>query len=161
MSSTYTDRNNPCSRWTSVHSQFWYYFTSKVRIKKLPRIVFPITTRLMDDNIDFVQEVPQDHQYLRRIFLPFICRGRRIHTSGHSDLGIMSFLGASSNLHLGVGRYCISCLSVTIWYSCNNIHYLCGSHLGCRRALLSKNCVGTRVVCYNVPSEHDSAFVFL
>ena len=29
--------------------------------------------------------------------LGHLCRGRRIHTSGHSDLGVLSNLGASSN----------------------------------------------------------------
>ena len=49
MSSTQTDRNNPCLRWTWAH--------------------------------DFGH----------------LCCGRRIHTSGHSDFGILSNLGASSN----------------------------------------------------------------
>ena len=47
--------------------------------------------------------------------------------------------GGVLQIYLSAGRYCISCLSVTIWQSCNNIHYFCGSHLGRRRALFSKN----------------------
>ena len=45
---------------------------------KLLRIVFPIAIQLMDDHINFVQEVPRDLQFCR----------------GHS---IVSNLGASSN----------------------------------------------------------------
>ena len=43
----------------------------------------------------------------------------------------------------------------------HNLHYFCGSHLGRRRALFSKKCKGFRVVFHNVTPEHDSAFVFL
>ena len=39
---------------------------------------------------------------------------------GRSDFGIWSSLGASSN------STWVGCLSVTIWQSCNNIHYFCG-----------------------------------
>ena len=39
-----------------------------------------------------------------------LCRGRRIHTAGHSDLGILSNLGASLQFYWCVGRYCIKLL---------------------------------------------------
>ena len=55
----------------------------------------------------------------------------------HSDFGILSSLGASSNL--SVRGYCISWLSVAIW---NNIHHFCGGHLRRRRALISKKLHG-------------------
>ena len=63
-----------------------------------------------------------------------LCRGIRIHTSGHSDSRILSNLGASSNFYLSVGRYCIRCLSVAIW------------QLGRRRTLISTNCADSRVL---------------
>ena len=62
--------------------------------------------------------------------------------------------GSVLRFYLSVGRCCISCLSVTIWQSCNNIHYFCGSHLDGRSAMFCKNCGGSRVVYYNVITEH-------
>ena len=58
-----------------------------------------------------------------------LCRGRCVQTSGHSDFGLLSNFGASSNFYLNLNRYCISCLSFTTWRSCNNVHNLCSSHL--------------------------------
>ena len=46
----------------------------------------------------FVQEIPRDLQFFLMI-LAIWCRGRCIQTSGHSDLGILSNQGASSNFH--------------------------------------------------------------
>ena len=76
--------------------------------------------------------------------------------SGHSELGFLSNLGKSSNF-TWVSRYCISCLSCESWQSCNNIHDICSSHLGRRRALFN---AGSRVVFHFATSEPDSAFVF-
>ena len=38
--------------------------------------------------------------------------------------------GSTLQFYLRKDRYCISCLSVTIWYSCDNVHYFCSSYLG-------------------------------
>ena len=47
MSSTFSDRNNPCFRWTNMHSECGI---SLIQIlMKLLRIVFPMAIRLMDD----------------------------------------------------------------------------------------------------------------
>ena len=62
--------------------------------------------------------------------------------------------------YLGVGRHCISCLSFATWQSCNNIHDLCSSHLWCRWALFSEDCVGSRIVLYNLSSEGSSSAFF-
>ena len=40
----------------------------------------------------------------------------------------------------------------------HDVHDFCSNHLGHRRALFSENCVGSRVVFYNVSQQHDSAF---
>ena len=67
----------------------------QVLMKLLP-LVFPKAIQLLDDHTNFVQEVPWDLQGFAHD-LGHSCRGRRIQTSGHSDLGILSNLGASSN----------------------------------------------------------------
>ena len=69
MSSTKTDRTNPCFRWTNVQSQFGI-FPIQV-LTKLPPNVFPITIWLMDDHINFVQEVPRDLQCLPKISVTY------------------------------------------------------------------------------------------
>ena len=57
--------------------------------------------------------------------------------------------GSILQFYLSACWYCISCLSVPIWQSCNNSHYYCGCHLGRRRALLSKDCTSSIVVFYD------------
>ena len=44
-----------------------------------------------------------------------LCLGRRIHTSGHSDFGILMNFGASSKIHQNECCYGFSCLSITVW----------------------------------------------
>ena len=68
----------------------------------------------------FVREELLDLQYLFMILA--ICVIRTILT-----------LGASTHSWLGVGRYCIGCLSCTFWKSCNDTHCFCGRHLRRRR----------------------------
>ena len=65
---------------------------------KLLRSVFPIAIRLMDDRTSFVQEVPRDLQFFHDFGHCSV--ERWIQTSRHSDVGILSNLGASSNLYL-------------------------------------------------------------
>ena len=69
-SSTYTDRSNPCLRWANIHSQFGPY---KFRSRGTTG------SSILDND------------------LGHLCRGRRIQTFGHSEFGILSNLGASSN----------------------------------------------------------------
>ena len=49
--------------------------------------------------------------------------------SKHLDILIWEFwtIWEHPPIFLSVGRYCISCLFVTIWQSCNNIHNFCDS----------------------------------
>ena len=99
-----------------------------------------MATWLMDVRTNFVQRGTTGSSMFDH--MGHLCRGTRIQTSGHSDLGILSNLGTSSNYtHDGISRYCISCLSTCAsWQSCNNIHDFCSSHLGRRRALFSLAC---------------------
>ena len=100
---------------------------------KLLRIVFPKTN---PRSWMTVQEVPRDLQSLPMIWA--ICCGRRIHTSEHSDLGILSTLGTSSKL--GLGRYCTSCTSRPSQpgnLAITSIIFGNG-HLGRKRALIRK-----------------------
>ena len=84
-----------------------------------------------------------------------LCRGRRIFSSGHSDVG--AFLQFSKS----IGRCSISCLSCPTRRSCNNIHYFFrSSHLGRRRAHCECR-VCTWVIFHFDSSEHDSAFELL
>ena len=62
---------------------------------------------------------------------------------------------------LGVSRYGVSCLSITIRKSCNDVHLFCCCHLSRRRALFSKERMGFRVVFYTVTSQYDSIFILL
>ena len=52
-------------------------------------------------------------------------------------------------------------MSSTVWQPCNDIHYLCGRRLRCRRTLFCAYSVGAWIVFYDVTLEHDSSFVFL
>ena len=58
------------------------------------------------------------------------CRGKRIHTSGHCDLGFFNNFEASS-IFLGISRYCVRCLSCASWQSGDDIHDFCCCHLRC------------------------------
>ena len=57
MSSTDTEKNNPCFRRTTRHSQFGVHFPIQVPIE-LPRIVFLAAILPMGVDINFVQKVP-------------------------------------------------------------------------------------------------------
>ena len=58
-----------------------------------------------------------------------LCRGRRIHMSGHSDFVIFSNFRASSIFDLGISRYCVSCVSCATQQSGDDIHDFCCCHL--------------------------------
>ena len=111
-------------------------------------LVFRRITQPVDDHTNFVQEVARDLQCLPMILAMYAVED----VSKRPDSPIL-------NLNLGVSRYCVGCLSCTVRWSCNDIHHFCGSHLGRRRALFSKNCMGSRVVSYNVTSQHASTFI--
>ena len=55
----------------------------------------------------------------------------------------------------------LRCLTSASWSPRNNIHHFCWCHLRRRRALLKKSCIGSRLVLYNVTSEHGPSCVFL
>ena len=93
MSSTYTDENNPISRCTNKHSQFGIFsqpcfnriFSNCLSHNSIAK-GWPYRFRSRGTTGSSIL----DHDFGR------LCRGRRIQTSGHSDLGIFNNLGASS-----------------------------------------------------------------
>ena len=92
-------------------------------------------------------------------FWPFV--SWKTYPKIHRDIltEILSNLGASSIFTWVFCRYGVSCLSIAVWWSCHDIHYFCCCHLRRRRALLSKDCKGSRVAV--VTSEHDSSCTLL
>ena len=71
----------------------WFFFSIQVPIE-FPRIVFPTPILPMGVHINFVRKVPSSMIAQK---IGHLCRGRRIHTSGHCDLGIVSNLEAPSD----------------------------------------------------------------
>ena len=142
-----TQKSNPCFRWTNIHSQFGVF--SHPSSIKLLRIVFPISNpangwpyKFRSRGTTGSSKFPHDFGHL--------CRGRRIQISGHSDFGILSNLGASYNFTwVYADTASAACPSQPGNLAITSIIF-CSSHLGRRRALFSEDCVGSRVVLYNV-----------
>ena len=155
MSSTFTDKNNPWFRWTKRQSQFGSF-------------LHPSSNRISSNC--FSHKNPANgcpYKFRSKSTIFNDCPGIRSFVSCKTYPYVWTFWltnceqpGSVIRFYLSVGRCCISCLSVTIWQSCNNIHYFCGSHLDGRSAMFCKNCGGSRVVYYNVITEHDSAFEY-
>ena len=143
MSSTYTDKRRPYLWWTNMHSQFGTFSN-------------PSSNKASSNSL---HSNPMGSCQCSPKISAILWRGKRTHTSGHSDFWMFSNLGASSNFAC-VSKYCISCLSVTIWKSCNNIHDFCDSHLWRRRTLLCENGVSSWIIFYNVPRSTTLPFVF-
>ena len=94
MSSSCTDKNNPCFLWTNRHSQFGTYShlsfnqtSSNCRFHNSPAKGWPY---------EFLSRGTTGASILDHD-LGHLCRGRRIQMSGHSGFGIFSNLGPSSN----------------------------------------------------------------
>ena len=94
-SSTYTDKNNPFSRWTKRHSQFGIFSHpcfnrsfSNCFSHNSPAKRWPYRFRSRGTTGSSIL----DHDF------GHLCRGRRIQMSGHSDFGIFNNLWASSIL---------------------------------------------------------------
>ena len=89
LPSTYTDKNKPCIQWANRHSQFfpsnsqWNLF--KLSLPQVPSKWMSVQVSFKWNNKSsmFIQDLGQ------------VWRGRRIHTSGHSDILILSNLGTS------------------------------------------------------------------
>ena len=155
VSSTFTDKNNPWFRWTKRQSQFGSF-------------LHPSSNRISSNCFSHnnpANGCPYKFRSKSTIFND--CPGIRSFVSWKTYPYVWTFWLRNCEqprsvlrFYLSVGRCCISCLSVTIWQSCNNIHYFCGSHLDGRSAMFCKNCGGSRVVYYNVITEHDSAFEY-
>ena len=99
----------------------------------LLRIAFPTTILRMDDRTNFRSRGTTKSLFFCQD-LGHLCRGRRNHISGHSDFGNSEQSG-SLHLYLSVGKYCTSCLFVTIGsyrrrlqsrlVQCHNVARLC------------------------------------
>ena len=158
MSSTYIDKNKPCFRWTNKHSQFGTFshpssnrVSSNCLSHNNPANGCPYKFRSRGTTASSMFAHDLGH----------LCRGRCIHTSGPSDFGILGHLGASSNF---------------TWVYADTASAACPSQPG-NLAIKSttfaavirvadepcsvKNCISSRVVFYNVTTEHDSAFLLL
>ena len=134
MSSTFTDKNTPCFRWTSKHSQFGFFPT---QVLKTP------SNCLSHYNLAS-GGCPYD--FLSRS----TTRSSMFAQAGPSDSGILSNLGASSKFTWVWGDPApAACPSQSVNLAITSIDYFCGSHLGRTWALFSKNCTGSRVVFHN------------
>ena len=102
MSSTHTDKNNPCFRWANYSSR--NTTSSNCLSHKRPASVCPyrFRSRGTTESSDVWQG-----------FLGHLCRGRRSHISGHSDFPPFNNFGVLHS-YLGVSRYCVGGLSCTI-----------------------------------------------
>ena len=67
--------------------------------------------------------------------------------------------GSILHLYLSVCWYGISCLSVSVKWSHNDVHYFCWCHLRRWRSLFCKYCSCTWVDFYCVTPKHDSSYV--
>ena len=157
MSSTYTDKNNPFSRWTKRHSQFGIFsqpcfnrIFSNCLSHNGPAKGWPCRFRSRGTTASSML----DHDF------GHLCFGRRIQISGHSDFGIFNNVGAFSIFYLGISRYCVCCLSCASWQSGFDIHDFC-CHLWCWWPLFSEYCIWAWIILHNVTSEHNSTFVVL
>ena len=93
LSSTYTDKNNPFSRWTKRHSQFGSFSQpcfKRIFSNCLSPVVLPKRWPYRFRSRGTTGSSILDHDF------GHLCRGRRIQMSGHSDLGIFKNLWASS-----------------------------------------------------------------
>ena len=121
------------------------------------QIAYHITVLPKDDHTDFAKE--------ERLGLPYwtmiLCRGTRIQMSGQFRFWKFQQFWNIFHFYLSTSRYCVSCLSCATRQSGDDIHDFCCRHLWCWWSLLCKNCVGARIIFYNVTSEYNSAVVFL
>ena len=94
-------------------------------------------------------------------FLASYCRGRRIHTSGHSDFGILSNLWASTIFTwVYAAAASAACLAQSGNLAMTSITFA-GVQLWSRRALFSEYCVCSWIAFHNVSSKHNCSFVLL
>ena len=155
MSSQYTDKNSPFSRWTKRHSQFGMFsqpcfnrIFSNCLSHNSPAKGWPYRFRSRGTTGSSIL----DHDF------GHLCRGRRIQMSGHSDLGIFNKLWASS---------------IFTWVKADTASAACPSQPGnlemismifscCHlRSLFSEYCIRSWIVLYNITTEHNSTFIFL
>ena len=158
LSSTYTDKNNPCFLWTNRHSQFGAFShpsfvktSSNYRSHNSP--AEGVTIQIpFKRNFWVIHTGPWFRPFVSWKGYPYVL-----------TFCLWNFEQSGSILHfnLSVSWYGIGCLSFTILYFRNDIHDLGCSHVRRRRALFSENCVGSRIVFNNVTTENNSTFFLL
>ena len=104
----------------------------------------------------FRSREPVGHQCLTND-LGFLCLGRRIHISGHSDFGILNNLGAPFIFTCVCEQICPA-KSASLAMTSITFAAIIG---GRRRTLFCEYRVCTRVIFYYVSSEHDWSSVLL
>ena len=138
MSSTYTDKNNPFSRWAKRHSQFGIFS-------------HPCFNRTFSNCLS--------HNSPAKGW-PYRFRSRATtessmldHDLGHLCFGLWNFQYRWGIFHfdLGVSWYFVRCLSCAPWQSGYDIHDFCRRHLWCWRSLFCKYCIRSRIIFHNVP----------
>ena len=113
MSSTVSDRNNPCFRWTNIHFQFGPF--SHTSSNKTSSNCLSHNNPTNGWPTNFVQGVPQDLQCLPRSLA--ICVGEDV--SICLDILTSVFWAIWERPPILPGckqiKYCMSCLSFTTW----------------------------------------------
>ena len=157
ISSTFSDRNKACFRCTKIHSQFGIFSYPSFK-KASSNCLLHNKPRLMDDRTSFLQEVRRALQLSQWIW-PFVSWKTYPNIC---TFWFWNFEQSGSSLPNFTWVYAdtasAACPSQPGNLALTSIIF-CSSHLGRRRALFSEDCVGCRIVLYNVHLEHDSVLL--
>ena len=158
MSSTKTDENNPCFRWANRHSQCGAF--SHPSSNSTSSNCLSLNNRANGCPYKF-RSIGTTESSMHDHALGHVCRERRIHTPGQSDFEFFQQSGSIVQFYLSVRGHCISCLSVPSGDLAITSTTFAAVIWDADEHRSVKNCIGSRVVFYNVTTEHDSAVVFL
>ena len=120
MSSTYTDKHRPCVRWTNRHPQFGI-FSIQIPIELL-RTVFSHSSPASWCPYTFRSRGTTGSSMFDKDF----CHLEREIRSIYKDMltsGVW-LVWERPCFYLSVSWNCVSCLSITVWSSCHDIHDL-------------------------------------
>ena len=141
--------------------QIRYVFPSKFQ-PELSRTVSPTRALQVDVRSNFVREEPQNLQCFAHD-LGYLCRGRRIHISGHSDFAIFQHYGRILQILLECTRILhqsAACSSQSGYLGITSIAFAAviwdaDEPCSVKAAKVPESSFN------NVTSEHDSTFPFL
>ena len=152
MSSTQTNKNNPCFRWKNIHNSVLF----PIRVPMELRTVFPTRGQQVSVRIIVFQEEPLYLQCLTTTLAIEVVESVSIYLD-ILTLGLWAIWEHPLSL-----PECMLIPRQLLVHHCQevrkDIHKFCSCVLRRRRAVFSKDCTGPRVVHHNVSSEHDSAF---